>query len=100
LRGLNRPIQSPEYEKRGLNDGIAGSIQVSESSLDLREGWKIRLQKASRDVELSRQAHEDALERRGEVIVAAMDAGLSYEQVARAANLSTTRVVQIVAKHG
>jgi len=60
-----------------------------------------RLSAAGDDVAAKRQAYEDAVKLRDEIVVEAIDeAGLNYAQVAKLAKLSTARVVQIVAKGG
>jgi len=57
-----------------------------------------RLREVGRNVAITRQAYEDALALRDRAVIEAKDCGLSYAQVAKLAEMSPARVVQILAK--
>lgn len=68
--------------------------------ITLLEPYAERLRVAAIEVLTTRQAYEDAVALRDEIVVEAMDGGASYAEVARYGQLSPARVVQIVAKAG
>lgn len=80
-----------------MNATTKGLVSVSQPVLT---DMKPRLEAAARDAEDARDKLRDALELRDQLVIAAVDAGMSQRAVAAAARIAVSRVSGILLNGG